>query len=81
MGVAMDTVQVVVFYDGKAWLAHALNVEVATFGDTREEARAAIIEALELYFEDADASECVTVIDPTFETVSLHAAPDAEYAA
>lgn len=42
----------VVFYqeDGK-WLAQSLGVEVASFGDTLEEAKAAIREALELYFE------------------------------
>lgn len=43
----------VVFYqeDGK-WLAQSLGVEVASFGDTLEEAKAAIREALELYFDD-----------------------------
>lgn len=43
----------VVFYqeDGK-WLAQSLGVDVASFGDTLDEAKAAIKEALELYFED-----------------------------
>ena len=35
------------------WVAQALNVDVSPFGDTLEEARSAIQEALELYFEDA----------------------------
>lgn len=69
----MGDIAVVLFYDGKSWLAHALNVEVATFGDTREEARAAIIEALELYFEDADEADSITVIDPAIELVNPHA--------
>jgi predicted RNase H-like HicB family nuclease len=43
----------VVFYrEGEYWLAQAVTVEVATFGDTLEAAKAAIKEALELYFED-----------------------------
>jgi predicted RNase H-like HicB family nuclease len=45
----------VVFYqEGDQWLAQALGVEVATFGPTLEAAKAAIQEALELFFEDDD---------------------------
>ena len=49
----MHTIEVAFYRDGKAWVAQALNVDVSSFGGTREEARAAIKEALELYFEDA----------------------------
>ena len=48
----MRTIEVVLYREGTAWVAQALNVDVSSFGDTREEARAAIQEALELYFED-----------------------------
>ena len=70
----MRAIEVVFYSDGTSWLAQALNVEVATFGDTREEARAAITEALELYFEDADADDLAHVIDvsnPVVETITL----------
>ena len=49
----MQTIQVVLYREGNFWVAQALNVDVSSFGDTKEEARAAIKEALELYFEDA----------------------------
>ena len=55
----MRTIEVVLYSDGKAWVAQALNVEVSSFGGTREEARAAITEALELYFEDAPEKDLV----------------------
>ena len=43
----------VVFYrEDEKWLAQSLGVDVASFGDTLDEAKAAIKEALELYFED-----------------------------
>ena len=32
----MRTIEVVLYSDGKAWVAQALNVEVSSFGDTRE---------------------------------------------
>lgn len=34
-------------------------MDVSSFGDTREEARAAVQETLELYFEDAPDAEVV----------------------
>lgn len=47
----MATIDVVIYRDGDYWTALALNVEVSSFGSTPEEAREAITEALELYFE------------------------------
>jgi len=47
------TIDVVIYREDDQWVAQALNVEVSSFGDTPDEARAAITEALELYFEDA----------------------------
>ena len=57
----MRTIEVVLYRDKTAWVAQALNVDVSSFGDTREEARAAIQEALELYFEDAPDAEVIEV--------------------
>ena len=50
----------VVFYrEDEKWLAQSLGVDVATFGNTLDEAKAAIREALELYFEDDPETHAV----------------------
>jgi len=67
----MRTIEVVFYREGKQWVAQALNVEVSSFGDTREEARAAIKEALELFFEDASSQEIIEVADVEVETLSV----------
>ncbi len=67
----MRTIEVVLYREGEVWVAQALNVDVSSFGDTREEARAAIQEALELYFEDVPDAEVIEVADLEIETVSL----------
>ena len=67
----MRTIEVVFYRDGKTWVAQALNVDVSSFGDTREEARAAINEALELYFEDASGQEIIHVADVAVETLNF----------
>ena len=69
----MRTIEVVLFREGKSWVAQALNVDVSSFGDTREEARAAIKEALELYFEDASDEDVTQVADVEVETLSVEA--------
>jgi predicted RNase H-like HicB family nuclease len=45
------TIEVVFYREADQWVAQALNVDVSSFGDTLDEARDAIKEALELYFE------------------------------
>ena len=67
----MHTIEVVFYRDGKSWVAQALNVDVSSFGDTQEEARAAIKEALQLYFEDAPDVGVVEVADAQIEAVSV----------
>jgi predicted RNase H-like HicB family nuclease len=42
----------IVWKEGDFFVAKCLNVEVSSFGDTREEAVLNLNEALELYFED-----------------------------
>jgi predicted RNase H-like HicB family nuclease len=49
---AMRTIDVVIYREGRHWVARALNVEISSFGDSADEARSAIREALELFFED-----------------------------
>ena len=67
----MHTIEVVFYREGKAWVAQALNVDVSSFGDTQEEARAAIKEALQLYFEDASDAGIIEVADAQVEAVSV----------
>ena len=67
----MRNVQVVLYREGDLWFAHALNVDVSSFADTREEARSAIQEALILYCEDAQDGEVTEVSDVIVETVNI----------
>ena len=67
----MRTIEVVFYREGNAWVAQALNVDVSSFGDTREEARGAIKEALELYFEDAPNLDVIQVANVEVETLSV----------
>ncbi len=67
----MRNIEVVFYRDADVWIAQALNVDVASFGDTREDARAAIQEALELYFEDASDVDVIKVTGAKVETVSV----------
>ena len=69
--IAMRTIEVVFYRDENAWVAQALNVDISSFGDTRKGARAAIKEALELYFEDAPDSDVIQVADVEVETLSV----------
>ncbi|NEN89247.1 MAG: type II toxin-antitoxin system HicB family antitoxin [Okeania sp. SIO3H1] len=43
--------------DGDGYVSLCLELDIASQGDTTEEARSNLIEALELFFETADASE------------------------
>ena len=49
----MQRIDVVFYREGRYWVAQALNVDISSFGDTIDEARAAIDEALEFHFEDS----------------------------
>ena len=69
----MRRIEVVLYREGEVWIAQALNVDVSSFGDTRDDARAAIQEALELYFEDAQDADVIDVSDVNVETVSVAA--------
>jgi len=67
----MRNIDVVFYKEGKYWVAQALNVEVSSFGGTLKESRAAIMEALELYFEDAAESEALNISEVVVERVSV----------
>lgn len=52
MGVT--TLTAAIFREADLFVAQCLEVDVASQGATHDEARANLVEALELYFEDAD---------------------------
>lgn len=61
----------IVWQEEKYFVAQCLNVEVSSFGESREEALANLKEALELYFEDASPDEIQTVKNPEIVSTSL----------
>ena len=69
----MKRIEIVLYREGRHWVAQALNVDVSSFGETREAARAAVKEALELYFEDAPDDEVVDVSEARVEEIIVEA--------
>ncbi|WP_206443095.1 type II toxin-antitoxin system HicB family antitoxin [Candidatus Protofrankia californiensis] len=65
---------VVVYREEDGFVARCLEVEVASDGDTEQEAVANIQEALELYFEDGDAVEAYPVDRVKVAKVTLQVA-------
>jgi len=53
----------VVWKEGDYFVAQCLNVNVSSFGDTKEEALANLNEALELYFEDDEHPDATVIKD------------------
>ena len=47
----MQSVKYIIYQEGKYFVTKCLNFELSTFGETLDEARANMKEALELYFE------------------------------
>lgn len=66
--------QSVVYREGEHYVAQCLNIDVSSFGDTEAEALANLQEALELYFEDAPASDATSVEAPEVRTLTLQGA-------
>ena len=70
----MKSIQVAFYKEGSHWVAQALNVEVSSFGDTLDDAKAAIKEALELYFEDGSNVEVPEIEFVSVEQVNVQSA-------
>ncbi|MFA5817425.1 MAG: hypothetical protein WC865_17625 [Bacteroidales bacterium] len=51
----MKTLKYIIYKEGKHFVSQCLNVDIASFGDTVEEAANNLREALDLYFEDDQA--------------------------
>ncbi len=67
------TLQGLVRKEGKHYVSQCLNADVASQGDTRDEAIKNLQEALELYFEDVDVNEVLSIESPELVPVVLHA--------
>lgn len=64
--------QSVVYQGGKYFVAHCLNVDVSSFGETEQEALTNLQEALELYFEDAPSTSTTSSVKhPKVHTLHL----------
>ena len=61
----------VVWQEGKYFVAQCLNVDVSSFGETKEEALSNLNEALELFFEDASLNEVPPIENPEIVTTTL----------
>ena len=57
-----------IWKEGKYYVAQCLNVDISSFGSTKNEALKNLKEALTLYLEDATAAEIVRIGDPSIRT-------------
>ncbi len=61
----------VVWKEGRYYVAQCLNVDISSFGITKEKALAALDEALELYFEDQSKVELTPINKPQLQDLSI----------
>jgi predicted RNase H-like HicB family nuclease len=61
----------VVWKEGKYFVAQCLNVEVSSFGSSRDEALKNLEEAIALYFDDNDAPEIHEVESPELSVITV----------
>ena len=54
----------IVWKEGQYYVAQCLNVEVSSFGDTKEDALKNLKEAIELYMEDTSIAGINKIEDP-----------------
>lgn len=65
---------IVLYQEEDGFVARCLDVNVASEGDTEQEAVANLREALELYFEDTAEGDLVPVVHPRVESLTLRSA-------
>lgn len=61
----------IVWQEGEHFVAQCLNVDISSFGSSKQEALLNLTEALELYFEDASMKDVQLVENPEIITTSL----------
>jgi len=67
----MKQIHAIVWKEDNLYVAKALEVEVASQGESEEEALANLKEALELYFEDNRDIELAEVKQPKLQELSI----------
>lgn len=65
------TLENIVWKEGEFYVAQCLNVEVNSFGKTKQEALNNLQEALELYFEDAPITDATLIEHPEIISTQL----------
>jgi predicted RNase H-like HicB family nuclease len=60
-----------IWREGGGYVSHCPELDIASQGDTVEEARANLQEAVDLFFESADASEVAERLKPEMYVTSL----------
>jgi predicted RNase H-like HicB family nuclease len=61
----MKALKYIVYREGKFYVSQCLNVDISSFGGSITEAVDNLKEALQLYFEDKDASRHILSIEET----------------
>jgi predicted RNase H-like HicB family nuclease len=61
----------VVWKEGKYYVAQCLNIDISSFGETREEALANLDEAINLYLEDDTHQDIQIVENPEIVHLSV----------
>ena len=69
----MKQMNYVLYREGEFFVAQCLNVDVSSFGSTREEAVASLKEAVELYFDGETAGTFSPVSDASVGQELVHA--------
>lgn len=69
----MRAITYCLYREDDSYVAQCLNVDVSSFGATREEAIAALREAVELYFEDAPSDDFTLVAEAEVGQELVHA--------
>lgn len=69
----MKKIDYVIWQEGDYFVSQCLNVNVASCGDTEEEARSNIIEAVELYFESEPEETLVELSHVVIGHAEIHA--------
>jgi len=65
------SVKNIVWKEGEFFVAQCLNVEVSSFGETKQEALSNLKEVLEFYFEDIPFTDAVEVENPEIVLTEL----------
>jgi predicted RNase H-like HicB family nuclease len=61
----MKTIKYIIYREGRHYVSQCLNVDISSFGNTVEEAKNNLQEALELHFEDATTQKNFIQINET----------------